>query len=244
MNLLRKTLLAFVSPLLLILPSHAQDAAPPERTVRVSGEATMTAVPDEATVRFGVVSEAETAEAARTQNAEAAKQAMNAVRELGVAEGKMQMEGLRLHPRREYNRQTKRHEEKGYEAKRQVVLELSELEQLPTLVARVVQQGANRLDGIEYRVSDRSSLRDEALGKAARNAREKARLLVTSLDATLGPVSRITEEGFSSDEPRPRFQLDMAKSAEADAAPEPDAYAAGEIEVTVRVQVVFGLVAE
>jgi hypothetical protein len=230
--------------MLLVLPSHAQDASSPPQTVRVSGEATVKAAPDQATVRFGIVSGAKTAEDARSQNAKAAKRAMNAVRELDVPEEKMRMESLRLQPRREYNPQTKRHEEKGFEATRQVVVELSDLEQLPTLVARVVQQGANRLEGINYGLSDRSSIRDEALRTAASNARDKARLLVGALDASLGPVQQITEESFGFDEPQPRVRMQFAKSTQADAAPEPDAYAAGEIEVTARVQVVFELVAE
>jgi hypothetical protein len=236
---------AFVLAVALAVPSPGQEGeAPTDRSVRVMGESTVTVAPDQATVRFGIVSRAETAEAARSQNAEAAKSAMNAVRELGVAEEKMRMETLRLQPWREYNPETKTREEKGYEATRQVVVELSDLEQLPRLVTRVVQRGANRLEGINYGLSDRSSIRDEALRTAASNARDKARLLVGALDASLGPVQQITEESFGFDEPQPRVRMQFAKSAQADAAPEPDAYAAGEIEVSARVQVVFELVAE
>jgi uncharacterized protein YggE len=223
------------------LPLHAQETSSPARTVQVVGEATTSATPDEATVRFGIVSQAETAEAARRQNAEAAKEAMNAVRELGIAEENMRMESLRLQPRREYNPKTETHEEKGYEAHRQVVVELSDLEQLPRLVTQVVQRGANRLDGIDYGLSDRSTLRNEALRAAARDARDKAELLVSSLDAELGAVQQIREQDVGFDDPSPRLQMEYARSAQADAAPEPDAYAAGEIEVRARVDVTFAL---
>ncbi|HKL88778.1 MAG TPA: SIMPL domain-containing protein [Salinibacter sp.] len=229
--------------LLTTVPAAAQQANQP-RTVRVGGEATVSVPPDQATVRFGIVSQAKTAEQARSQNAEAAKNAMNAVRELGVPQEKMRMETLRLQPRREYNPQTKRHEEKGYEATRQVVVELADLEQLPRLVTRVVQRGANRLEGINYELSDRLTTRNEALRKAAMDARDKARLLATSLDATLGPVRQITEEDFGYEEPQPRVQMSYAKAADTEAAPEPDAYAAGEITVRVRVQIVFDLADE
>jgi uncharacterized protein YggE len=201
----------------------------------------VSAAPDRATVRFGIVSEAETAEAARSQNAQAAKRAMNAVRALDVPDEKMRMESLRLQPRREYNPETREHEEKGYEATRQVVVELSDLEQLPRLVTRVVQQGANRVDGISYGLSDRSAIRNEALRKAAQSARDKADLLATTLDAELGSVQQIQEQSFGFDQPSPRVEMQFAKSAQADAAPEPDAYAAGEIEVSATVQVTFGL---
>ena len=220
---------------------RAQEGAEPPRTVRVTGESSVSVAPDRATVRFGIVSEGETAEAARNQNAQAAKRAMNAVRNLDVPEKKMRMESLRLQPRREYNPETQKHEDKGYEATRQVVVELSDLEQLPRLVTRVVQQGANRVDGISYGLSDRSSVRNEALRKAARNAREKADLLATTLEATLGPVQQIDEQSFGFDQPTPRVGLQLAKTARDEAAPEPDAYAAGEIEVSATVQVTFVL---
>lgn len=242
-HFLRVVPLVVVS-LLLAFPVCGQEASETARTVRVSGTATVTASPDQATVRFGVVSRAETAEAARAENAEAAKTAMNAVRTLEIPETKMRMETLQLQPRREYNPQTKRQEEKGYEARRNVVVELSDLEKLPTLVTRVVQSGANRLAGIQYGLSDRSSIRNEALQTAAMNAREKARLLVESLDASLGPVREIMETNLGFDEPRPLARAQFAKSAEADAAPEPEAYAAGEIDVSAEVQVVFELTSE
>lgn len=224
---------------LLVAPASAQDQETSTPSVRVTGSGSVTAAPDMATVRFGIVSRAETAEAARAKNAEAAKSAMNVVRSLDIPEEKMRMETLQLQPRREYDTESKRREERGYEASRQVVVEVSDLDRLPTLVTKVVQGGANRLTGINYGLDDRSAVRNEALQTAARSARDKARLLAQSLDATLGPIREIVEQDVGFDGPRPMAQF--AKSAETDAAPEPDAYAAGELEVSAKVRIVFAL---
>lgn len=220
-------------------PAAAQDET--RSTVTVSGQGSATAEPDRAVARFGVVTRAETAEAARSENATAAKNALNAVRALDVPEENLRMETLRLQPRREYDPDTKQYEEKGFEATRQVVVQVDRLDILPRLVARVVQEGANRLEGVEYQLSDRSSIRDEALRKAARAARQKARLLATALDAQLGPVHRIDEQNFGFERPRPEMSV-MMKSTRGQAEGEPEAYAAGEIEVSAQVQVVFDLV--
>jgi uncharacterized protein YggE len=236
-----RLLIAVCLGLLVAAPAPAQDAPAADRVVRVSGEGTVRAAPDRATVRFGIVSRAETAEAARRQNAAAAKTAMNAVRKLGVAEEKMRMESLRLQPRREYDPQTQTREERGYEASRQVVVELDTLAQLPRLVTRVVQRGANRLEGIDYGLQDRTAARNDALRQAAQSARDKAQLLAESLGAALGPVRQIDEQSFGYQSPSPRVEMQLAKSAAEDAAPEPDAYAAGEIEVNATVQVTFSL---
>ncbi len=237
---LRLAIPALLVSVLAAGPVAAQDDD--RSTVTVSGEGTVTAQPDQALVRFGVVTRAETAQAARTKNATAAKNAMNAVRNLDVPEEQMRMESLRLQPRYEYNDEENRRELVGYEATRQVVVELDSLDVLPQLVADVVQEGANRLDAINYELSDRSQFRNEALRKAAQAAREKAQLLAETLAAQLGPVHAIDEENFDFVQPTPRMAtMEMAKADEA-AQAEPEAYAAGEIEVSARVRVVFNLV--
>lgn len=227
-----------VLALVAVRPGPALGQADDRSVVTVGGEGTVRVQPDQATVRFGIVTQAETAEEARRMNARAARNAMNAVRDLDVPDEKMRMETLRLQPRREYNPDTKRYEEKGFEAQRQVVVEVDSLVILPQLVANVVQRGANRLDGISYGLSNRSGIRDEALREAALAARDKAQLLASTLDATLGPVYRINEQSFSFDEPRPRLAMAKMSVEDADSG-EPDAYAAGEIEVSAQVQVVF-----
>ena len=228
--------------LLFMLPVQAQDmdTKDDKRTISVSGEGIVRAEPDQATVRFGIVTRAEDPEEARRLNAAAAREAMNAVRALGVDEGRMRLESLRLQPAREYDAQTRRYNDIGFEATRQVVVEVEDLETLPALVAEIVQKGANRLNGIAYELKNRTAARNEALQKAMADAREKAHLMAATLDEEIGQVLTINEQSFSFPQPQIRMaqaQMAVAKSAE----PEPDAYAAGEIEVRAVVQVVFAL---
>lgn len=208
------------------------------RTVSVTGEGVIRAEPDQATLRFGVVTEAASAENAREANAAAASRALNAVRELGVPERKIRLETLSLQPRREFDPETRRYRELGYEAVREVVVELDDLELLPVVVAQVVESGANRLNGIAYDLQNRDAVRSEALREAVLTARTKAALLAETLGEGLGAVHSINEQSF--DFPRPMYRAAMAMDmAKAEAAPEPEAYAAGEIEVRAVVAVTF-----
>jgi uncharacterized protein YggE len=228
--------------LLFVVPANAQDVADHDtlRLVSVSGEGVVRAEPDQAIVRFGIVTQALDPEEARSLNATAAREAMNAVRDLGIDERKMRLESLRLQPAREYDPDTRRYKEVGFEATRQVVVEVDDLDTLPTLVARIVQKGANRLDQVTYDLKDRDAARNEALVEAVTNARDKAALLAETLGESLGRVQSINEQSF--DFPRPTLRMEQAQLATAkDAAPEPEAYAAGEIEVRATVQVVFAL---
>lgn len=236
----RTSIAALFLSLMLIAPAavSAQDAIP--RTVSVSGEGIYQVEPDMAVVRFGVVTRANDPEAAREQNASASSEAMNAVRELGIEERKIRMESLRLQPWREYNDETRRWEERGFEAVREVVVTVNDLTLLPELVTRVVQRGANRLNQVSYEIENRDAARNEALTRAVQVARQKAELMTSVLGVSLGSVRSISEQQF--DFPRPMYRADMEMAAmAADAAPDPNAYAAGEIEVRAMVQIVFDL---
>lgn len=223
-----------------VAPAAAQDDD--RSTVTVRGEGSVAAQPDRAVVRFGVITRAETARQARSENATAAKSAMNAVRTLDVPEEKMRMESLRLQPRYEYNDEENRRERVGYESSRQVVVELDRLDVLPQLVADVVEGGANEVSNIDYQLSNREQYRDEALRKAARAAQQKAQLLAETLGTSLRAVRTIKEQSFDYVRPQPKAgRVEMAKASDA-ARAEPEAYAAGEIEVSADVQVVFDLV--
>lgn len=209
------------------------------RTVTVSGEGTIEAIPDKATVRFGIATRHEDPEEARKQNAAASRETMHAVRELGVDERKLRLATLRLQPVREYNPETRRPEDKGYEALRELVVEVEDLDVLPALIAEVVQKGANRLNGVTYGLKDSEAVRDKALVEAVTRAKAKARLMAATLDAELGHVLTINEQSFSMPVPMVRMADSNMMMAKAEAAPEPEAYAAGEMEVQAIVQVTF-----
>ncbi len=208
-------------------------------TITVQGEGVVRVQPDQATLRFAVVTRDLDPEQARRRNAEASRRALNAVRALGVKERRLHLEALTLHPVREYNPDLRRWEEKGYEVQRMLRVELDSLDLLPEVVARVVQQGANRLQGIQYEISNRETVQLAALQAAVRNARDKARQVLAELNREVGDPIRITEQALEF--PRPLWQADVAALRTAEVAPEPEAYAAGEIEVRARVEITFAI---
>lgn len=210
------------------------------RSISVTGEGIIRVEPDMARVSFGVVTVADDPETARRENAEAASEAMNAIRELGIEERYIRLEVLRLQPNRVFVEESRRYVEKGFEAIRQVVVEIHDLEMLPRLVAEIVQKGANRLNSVGYELQDRDKARNDAIREAVLNAREKASLIAATLDEELGEVRHVNEQNF--DFPMPVVRMESLQMASKDdAAPEPDAYAAGELEVRVSVHAVFSI---
>jgi uncharacterized protein len=207
--------------------------------ISVSGEGIVKVEPDMVSVRFGVVTRDEDPVKARQLNEEASAKALEAVRNLGVPERKMKVTVLQLNEIREYDRERRRQISAGFEAIRQVVVELDELDKLPQLIAQVTQHGANRLFGISYDISNRDVIRNEALKKAAADAREKATVLSSELNVTLGKVLTVNEQSFHFPGPIPvRAMMADQREAAMDMGT-PEAYAAGEIEVRAQVQIEF-----
>jgi uncharacterized protein YggE len=242
-----RTLKSFAAILVLIgtgqmasQAAWAQSEASSDRLVTVTGEGVVRVIPDQATVRFGIATRNDDPEEARRQNAETARETMNAVRELGIDERKLRLETLQLQPVREYDPETRRPEDKGFEALRDLVVELEDLELLPTLISQIIQKGANRLNGVTYGLKDRETIRDQALVEAVTRARHKATLMASTLGGELGPVRRLNEQSIDMPFPMVRMAADQAMMmAKSEAAPEPEAYAAGEMEVRAVVQVTF-----
>ncbi len=211
------------------------------RTISVTGKGTLDMVPNQATLKFSVVSEAQDPEAARAANAASSKAALDVVRDLGIEETKIRLDQLRLAPKREYDNELRRYVEKGFEVTRSLTVTLEDLDLLPTVIARVVQNGANRLDNVQYGLQDPDAARDQTLQIAVLNAQDKAQLMATALGVEIGAPIQIIESGFSAPTPPPvPYQAEM-RAMKADAAPEPAAFAAGEIKVSATVNVVFAL---
>jgi uncharacterized protein YggE len=178
-------------------------------------------------------------EDARRQNAEAAERAMDAVRALGVEDRKIQLLNLRLDEEYEYT--NNRRERIGFIARRDVKVTIDDLDLVPELVAEVVQQGANELNGIQYGLQDRDAVEDEALQAAVVRAREKARLMATALGVGIGQAVSISQGAIHVPQPPQPMMYARAEMAMDEAEGNPGAYATGEITVRATVTVTFEL---
>ena len=219
----------FVVLLFLSMAVHAEAPS----GISVSGTALVSVPPDRAVVTFEVVTRAEQPAEARERNAEAARNAMNAVRDLGIAEERIRLDTLRLQPRREYDREQQRHVERGHEALRRIRVDLRELEQVAPVIVAVLEHGANRLQQVRYDLRDREGAHNDALEAAVDNAREKARLVAGALDVELGRV-RYAEEQHRDHGPGPTLRAESLTTDDEAAAQAP-----GEIDVQAQVRVVF-----
>lgn len=214
-----------------------QDSSSQSRLVTVTGEGKVSESPDVATVHFNIVTRDSNPEDARSANAEASEQAIGAIRDLGVTEEMIRLDQLSLNPVREWDPDERRHIEAGFEINRGVTVKLDDLDLVPTVVAQIVQSGANRIRSIAYGLSNDSEARASALSSAVENARFKATTMLDALGESIGRVMEVREQSVHSPGPVMRAYSDAA--VEKASGPSPEAYAPGMIEIVANVTATF-----
>jgi uncharacterized protein YggE len=206
----------------------------------IAGNAETHAVPDAALVSAGVVSEGDTAAAALKANSAALAKVVDAIRSSGIEGKDLQTSGLALQARYyrpEKPSPTDRPRIVGYTAANQVALRVRDLAKLGDLLDKVTVAGANRIDGIEFIVSNQEALLDEARRKAVADAKDKADLYAQAGGFALGKVMSLAEENVPSPHPMAR----AVPSGLASMASAPVPVEAGEMTLSVRVRVVWSL---
>lgn len=196
----------------LAVPSFAQTTSPApsgtsDRTVTVTGTATIESAPDEAIVTLGVQTQAATAEAAMQQNANKMSQVVKALLGAGLKQSDIATAVLSLYP----NYSNDGLAIVGYAAENQVNATIHDMDKVGQIIDGAVAAGANVSSGVSFQVSDQSKGLDEALQAAVADARHKAEVLAAGGGASLGQMLQVTEN--SAPTPVPLYRDVMAAGA-------------------------------
>lgn len=224
-------------------PAFAEEAPPPPHarpaTITLSGEGSVFAEPDMATLSAGVVTQADTARAALDANNEALGKVLDAFRKAGIADRDLQTNGFSVQPRMVYPDQSKGDAKPphiaGYEVRNNVSVKVRDLDKLGAVLDAAVTSGGNQIDGLSFGISKEDTLTDEARKKAVADARHKAELYAEAAGVKLGKVRRIVE-GPVAQPPRPMMMRAMAAKADSSVP-----VARGEQEISARVTMTWDL---
>jgi uncharacterized protein YggE len=202
-------------------------SATADRTITVSGDGTVTTVPDTATFTFTVDTRAKTASAALAQNSDETTKVIAAVKAAGVPSASIQTSQVALSPQTSQDGTTI----VGYVASNSITVETG-IGDAGKLVDAAVGAGANGVNGPMLSRSDSDALYRDALKKAVDAAKLKAQALADAAGLTLGAVQTVTEQ--TSAPPMP-----FASKA-ADAVAVPIEAGSQEIQATVTVTYAAG----
>lgn len=209
-------------------PVSAQ--VPDGPTVVVSGQATVMAVPDRASISVSVESRAVAQRDAQAKTATAMKAVQDRLRALRVPADAVRTTSVNLYIDADFingNRVTK-----GYVASNSIDVRLDAIDRVGEIVDAVVAAGATSVSDVRFDVKNRAVLEREALKLAVQDARARADALALGAGKTIDRVLRIEEEGVQAPGPMPVRAMAMKEAMAADTP-----VAAGQMEFRARVTV-------
>jgi len=215
--------------LLLFLPfaGLAQDRAlqPKRPFIRATGEATVAAKPDQVKVDIGVTSQAETAQAAASENARHTDAVVQQIRQAFGPAAQLKTLGYSVSPQYRYPKPGGPPAIAGYTVSNTIEVKLDDISRAGKLIDLATQSGANAIHSLQFGLKDETALQAQALREASANARAKAEAMAGGLSLKIAGVISAEEGGTNI--VRPMAPMVMARKVEA--APTP--VAADNIEV-------------
>jgi uncharacterized protein YggE len=172
-------------------------------------------VPDIARINAGVVTQAPTATAAISQNAERMRAVTAALRQAGIAERDIQTSTINLQPSYRYV-ENQPPQLVGYQAVNEVTVRFRDIAETGRILDALVAQGANQINGPMLSIDEPEAALDEARTRALANARARAELYARSLGMRVVRVLAISESGGGVMPPPRPYMREMAASAQAD----------------------------
>lgn len=197
---LKKSLLALsVSCLALVSTmAMAEDRCTTYGQITVTGKGEVKAVPDRAQLHYRVSAIKESPEEARVEVEKTVKAFADSVATLNLGENAFVADNITITPRYEYNQELKKNELKGYEAAREVNLNIKDFVLIGKLTDMAIKAGINQIAGFQYSIEDRRKYELEAAKKAIADAKERAQLLANGFEVELGKPCQLNynERGY------------------------------------------------
>jgi uncharacterized protein YggE len=220
-------------------PAFAQDAVRTSPVLLdgtlldVTAEGKTTRVPDVATIRAGVVTQAVTAADALSQNATRISKVLAALKAAGVADRDVQTATISLAPQYRYG-ENQPPIITGYQATNNVSVRFRDIARSGTILDALVREGANQIDGPNLSIDKPEAALDEARTAAIVSARARAELYAKAAGLRVERILTISEGSSGGGMPVPVMMV--ARSA---GLADSSKIAAGEQEVSVSVSVRF-----
>ena len=200
-------------------------------TVDVTGEGTVSVVPDQVTVQIRVENTGNDAKEVKLKNDKTINDVLQFLNSMKVDEKYIKTEYIRLSKNYDYN--SKRYQ---FAANQSISVKIVKLSKYEELMNGLIETGINRIDGIHFSSSKQESLEAEARIKAVRNAKQKAEEYTSVLGQKIGKAVQISEFQ-ATNTPGPMFRSAMAMESSAPG----QTMAPGEMEIKVRVNIRFAL---
>jgi uncharacterized protein YggE len=182
----------------LVSQVNAEPIASPLSSIRVTGDAVVTAKPDRAWVDVGVLTQEKQAQNAATGNAKQLDSIMVALHKLLGADADIKTINYALNPDYQYRPIGGKSSVSSYTALNVVRVTLDDLNKVGPVIDTATQAGANHVESVRYTVRDQQVLHSQAVREAALKARAGADALASALNLKIVRIVSVDEGGEGS----------------------------------------------
>lgn len=176
--------------------------------ITVTGQGSVQATPDMATVTLGVTSTGPTASEAMAANSKGVDAVIARLKEAGIKSEDLQTSNLSLNPNWS-NSSSGASEVSGYVASNMLTVRVRDLAGLGSVLDVAITDGANTLNGVNFGIATPRPLQDEARKAAVKDAVARASLLAEAAGGKLGRVIEMQEQQVFDAQPA-IFRADMS----------------------------------
>lgn len=201
-----------------------------QQTVKVTGEATLQATPDQAIITLGVQTENVDPKLAQQENSQTISKIIKILKELGIDESNIKTSEYRMDP--QYNYFEGKEIFNNYKVQHMLQIKTDNIEKVGSIIDTAVKQGANSVSNIRFSLANSERYYNQALTIALQNAHEKAMTLTTAIDAPLHPIPIRMEEISAATPPVVYQTTSYVKASTTPILP-------GELQITATVRVEY-----
>lgn len=211
----------------------------PARSLAVSAEGEVLAIPDIAESSFSIVTQGKNPQELAENSNEKMAAVIEFLKSKGIDPKDIKTTAYNLYPDYQYDENIRRSFIVGYTLTQTVTVKIRDLGKAAEVVAGLTPLGINQIGGINFTIDDPENYLAEARGKAFEKARAKAKSIAAQSGARLGRVLNVNESSGGFPPPIPYFKdarLEAAGGAVSAPTIEP-----GSQEVKVQVTIVYEL---
>lgn len=212
---------------------------PPPRSVSVSGSGEVSTRPDRARLSLGVDQLSADVKSAEADVNKVVRAFLAEAKALGAKDDHVQTTGASIRPEYAWDDKARQQKLVGYRVRREISVLVTDLDKLGDFLLRATRSGVNHVNPPALESSRARDLENQALVKAAEDARDRARLLAQTLGVKLGAVRSVS--AHQSGPPPPVMMKAMAMRADAESGNAEMGIALGEIRYQAQVQAEFDL---
>jgi uncharacterized protein YggE len=207
---------------------------PQQSGISVTGNGSVTVVPDIAVLNLGVEVTAKTVAEARTQAAEAMAAVLQTLTDNAIANADITTTSFSIQPQYDF-RSEDTPQVIGYTVSNRLSVKVRNIDSVSDVLDDAAEAGGDavRINGISFTVDQPEQFQDEARRLAMEDARERAEQLASLAGVKLGKPRTISESGFSvpfaGGAPAPVFSAARAETS----------ISVGETEISLSVFVTY-----